>query len=68
MTGHMEATIPYLLLAYSEWLDADQRLLLASDDDERTHMDLIADFVAAQDPDSPIGSLTVRVFPAAGTP
>lgn len=33
------------LLAYSEWLDADQHLLDATQDDERTHDELVREFL-----------------------
>ena len=49
-------TVPDLLLAYSEWLDAEQ-LFDVPDDDARTHTDLVTEFVTTLDPDSPIGRL-----------
>jgi len=52
-------TCPDLLLAYSEWLDAEQ-LFDVPDDDVRTHMDLVAEFVTTLDPDSPLGRAVGR--------
>lgn len=39
------------LLLYSEWLDADQGIMMSRTDDERTHEDLVRDFLQSELPE-----------------
>jgi hypothetical protein len=40
--------MPIALMLYSEWLDADQGLMVCDPDDRRTHDDLVNEFLATR--------------------